>query len=103
MDGYKHYIRIDINNIIIHGFSDAFEQPITNDIQLTGDFGRHFQIQLISPQPRSQFIYKLINGSMVARTQEELDVEWNSRPTPPPTQEDRLKATEDAILALMGL
>ena len=29
MDDYynKHYIRISENGIIVHGFSDAFEQP----------------------------------------------------------------------------
>lgn len=87
MSEHKHYIRIDANNIIIYGFSDAFEQPITGDLLLSGQDGRHFQFQLSND--RGQFIYKLINGAMVARTQEELDVEWNSRPPAPKTAEQK--------------
>lgn len=101
MDGYKQYVRTDASGIIVKGFTDAFEQPITGDLLLTGQDGRHFQIQLTND--RGQFIYKLVNGSMVARTQTELDVEWNARPTPQPGLESRIKASEDAILALMGL
>lgn len=68
MDGYNHYIRIDSNNIVIYGFSDAFEQPITGDIPLSGDNGRHFQIQLMTDT--GQYKYKLVNGQMVDRTQD---------------------------------
>lgn len=80
MDEYKHYIRIDSNNIVIHGFSDAFEQFQQGDIQLSGDFGRHFQIQLRTD--RGQYLYKLVNNAMTQRTQEELDTEWAARPEP---------------------
>lgn len=95
MDSYTHYIRIDTNNIITHGFSDAFEQPITGDLPLSGDNGRHFQIQLMTD--RGQFMYKLENGAMVARTQAELDLEWNSRP-PAPKAEIEIVKEENAKL-----
>lgn len=82
MDTYKHYIRINEAAIIIHGYSDAFEQPQEGDQPLSGDYGRHFQIQLLTE--RGQYKYKLDNGEMVERTQAELDDEWNARPPAPP-------------------
>lgn len=40
----KHYIRLDENNMIIKGFSDAFETPSETDICIREDIGRHFAI-----------------------------------------------------------
>lgn len=99
MDGYKHYIRIDSNNIIIHGFSDAFEQPIEGDIPLQGDLGRHFQIPLTTE--RGQFKYKLEDSAFVERATEELDAEWNARPAPPPTIEEQLEALQAVVNFLL--
>ncbi|UKS27206.1 hypothetical protein LOZ80_38100 [Paenibacillus sp. HWE-109] len=101
MDGYKHYIRIDTNNIVTHGFSDAFEQPQQGDVQLDGEFGRHFQTPLTTG--RGQYKYKLIDGIITERTQTELDAEWAARPPAEPSTESRLAAAEAALLALMGL
>jgi hypothetical protein len=89
MSEYQHYIRTDANGIVIHGFTDAFEQIQPGDLLLSGQDGRHFQIQLINE--RGQFIYKLVNGAMVARSQEELETEWAARPTPPPSDSELLK------------
>lgn len=101
MDSYRHYIRVDANSIIIHGFSDAFEQPQAGDFALTGDFGRHFQIPLLTE--RGQYKFKLVDGQMVERTQAELNQEWSNRPAQPPTSAERIKALEDTILSLLGL
>jgi hypothetical protein len=89
MDGYKHYIRTDANGIVVKGFTDGFEQPQQGDLLLSGQDGRHFQLQLSNE--RGQFIYKLVNGSMVSRTQEELELEWNSRPPAPKTEMEIVK------------
>lgn len=80
MDGYKHYIRTNAQAVVIYGFSDAFEQPQTGDLALSGEQGRHFQIQLTNE--RGQYKYKVVSGSMVERTQSELDTEWAARPIP---------------------
>lgn len=45
--------------------------------------------------------YKLVDGSPVERTEEELAADRSEVPAPPPTQEDRLSALEAAMLALM--
>lgn len=39
----KHYIRTE-NNIVIKGFSDAFEKPLDTDICINTKGGRHFEI-----------------------------------------------------------
>lgn len=95
MSEYKHYIRIDRTNIVIHGYSDAFEQPQQGDVQLAGEFGRHFQIQIMTD--RGQFKYNLIDGVITERNQAELDTEWEHRPKPPPTIEDKISLMQAAL------
>ena len=43
----KHYIRINENKHIIHGFSTAFEQSLELDICITEEGGRHFELSYI--------------------------------------------------------
>ncbi|MDQ0873797.1 hypothetical protein QFZ77_002456 [Paenibacillus sp. V4I3] len=79
MNDYKHFIRIDSNNIVIDGYSDWQEDKRgTGEIQLSGEFSRHFQFQLMTS--KGQFMYKLVNGAMTPRSQTELDAEWAARP-----------------------
>lgn len=99
MDGYKHYIRVE-NGIVIDGYADwQTDKRTAGEIQLTGEFGRHFQMNLYTD--RMQFKYKIVNGQMVERTQAELGLEWAARPTPPPADNDRIKAVEDMLLEIM--
>jgi hypothetical protein len=70
MDGYKHYARVDENNIVIQGFSDAFESPLDTDICIDEDAQRHFQLQLKNANGES--IYKYANGKLVDRTADEM-------------------------------
>lgn len=103
MDGYKRYIKTKVvgtDTLVVDGYSDwqtdKFD-PV--DMQLSGTYTRQFDTPLLND--RMQFIYKLVNGSMVARSQAELDAEYNARPTPPPNQDDRIKSLEDALLSLL--
>ena len=41
---YKHYIRINKSNNIIHGFSDTFELPTDEDVLVCSEGGRHFRL-----------------------------------------------------------
>jgi hypothetical protein len=96
MDGYKHYIRVNEAGIIVHGFSDAFEQAQEDDVVFTEDAGRHFQIPLLTD--RGQFRYKLFDGQMIERTQDELDAEWAARPPAPPSSEDKINQLEEQLV-----
>lgn len=104
MDGYKHYIRLNEDNFIILRFSSAFPEtaiPQVGDICVNEDGDRHYNEPVTNG--RGQYIAKWVNGAEVARTEQEVDAEWNARPPEPPSLEERLRAIEDAQLASMGL
>ena len=50
MDEYynKHYIRVDDDGRIIHGFSDAFEQPHDGDVCINEQGGYQFRLIVVS-------------------------------------------------------
>lgn len=101
-ENYKHYIRADESNVIIDGYSEwQSDKRVEDEIQLSGEFSRNFTINLLTE--RLQFKYKLVDGAIVARTQLELDDEWNMRPPEPPTIEQQLSDLQDVVnVLLMG-
>jgi hypothetical protein len=101
--GYNHYIRTNEAGIVIHGFSDAFEQPQDGDILVLENGPRHFHEAWPEPlrNERGQYLFRWIDGQCVERSQEELDAEWAQRPPGPPTLQQRLEAAEQALIALM--
>jgi len=52
---YKHYIKIDENNIIIDAFSSAFRQPEGGEILAADTNERHFNLQLKDSQGILQY------------------------------------------------
>ena len=42
--GFKHYIRVNDEFFIIHGFSTAFEEPLEGDILLCDDGTYQFRL-----------------------------------------------------------
>lgn len=98
MDEYKHYIRL-VGDVIVYGFSTAFEQPLEGDVLIAGQGGRHFTVQLTNN--RGQFLYRY-NGAITLRSQTELDAEWASKPPAPLSLEERTQANEEAIDFLLG-
>jgi len=101
--GYNHYIRTNETGEIIHGFSDAFEQPQDGDILVRENGPRHFHEAFPESlrNERGQFRFRWQDGQIVERSQQELDDEWAQRPPEPPTLEERLEASEEALRALM--
>lgn len=100
MNGYKHYIRTDVNGIVTDGYADwETDKRGLGEVQLAGDHIRQFQINLRTI--RGQFKYKVVNGQMVERSQAELDAEWNARPPAPKTAEqkemDKLKTDNEQM------
>lgn len=98
---YKHYIRANEAGIIIHGFSDAFEQPQDGDICINEDAGRHFTLQLVDYLGFCK--YKFVNGQLIEREQSELDAELAARPAPPPTVEQELADTKAVLAAVIAI
>lgn len=69
---YRHYIRINEQNEIIHAFSDAFEQPLETDILFQETEQRHCQLNILSEKYIGKYKYKWINGKVLEKTEEEL-------------------------------
>jgi hypothetical protein len=103
MDGYKHYIRTNEAGEIVHGFSDAFEQPQDGDILVLENGPRHFHEAWPESltNERGQYRFRWIDGQCVAKARDELDAEWAQRLPEPPSLEERIKVTEDMILSMM--
>lgn len=100
-DGYRHYVRADEQGRVIHGFSEAFEQPQEGDILLTDQGIRQFQEILKNGQGIP--LYKVVAGQMVAREKAEIDADIAALPAPSPTVEERLAAAESVIISLLGV
>ena len=88
----KHYIRIDNQNRIIHGFSDAFEQPQADDILLNENGGRQFEMLvdgewLTNPQLLNEWqvsLYKWNGKKVLKRTEQEVGDDTPEPPEPLP-------------------
>ncbi|HAN44114.1 MAG TPA: hypothetical protein DCP97_01850 [Ruminococcaceae bacterium] len=108
---YKHYIRLDSNNNIIKGFTTAFEQPLDADICINGDedWGRHFRFEQSGKENPQIFslqgisLYKYINGSIVAKTTEEIQSELDKTASAhkPASIEQRIADIEELMAAVM--
>lgn len=92
----KHYIRLD-GNIVVKGFSDAFETPLDTDILINDKGGRHFAINgEINPSlfnDKFCHIYRYDNELRLA-TDEELEEELKANYIEPaPTEMELLWQT----------
>ena len=100
----KHYVITDELGRVLRGFSDDFEQPDANAICICEDGGRHFELNGVINQPLIDIngvsLFKFYGGKVVARSQEELEVD---KPiiVPVPTIEERTEALENALLELI--
>lgn len=101
---YKHYIRVNDDGFIVYGFSDAFEDAMDGDICIQEDGPRHFS--LVWPEPlvneRGQYLYRWIDGVRQARSQDELETEWNAQPPSPPTEIERLRQEVNELTLMLG-
>ena len=75
---YKHYIRINENNIIIKVFSDAFEISLKNDILLYETITRHCFFNIYTHDKLYKYKYISGEGNTIVyeeRALEELNIE----------------------------
>ncbi len=81
---YKHYIKVDENNYVIKGFSDAFEQPGNDDICINQEGGRHFEllgnVNPILFDVTGFHLYKYKDGVITETTEEEKAAELAVKP-----------------------
>jgi len=76
---YKHYIRLNDNEDIIKGFSTAFEQSQEGDILINESENLHFRLfpddeeNPLLQNEYGVFLYRYVNGGIVAKTNEEME------------------------------
>lgn len=105
---YIVYIRVDENGSIIEINSDAFLDNIEGYIELDSGYGdkyHHAQNNYFSKplyDERWCANYKMENGVVLERTEEEKETEISNRPKPLPTGDERLAALEEAMLVMMS-
>lgn len=104
MDEYLVYIRVDDVGRVVDINSSAFVQDTDGWVQIDsghGDRYHHAQGNYL-PGPlmdeRGMYRYKLADGAVVERTQEEMDADW-VEPEPQPDPEARLRAVEETLAA----
>lgn len=95
------YIRVDLNNNIIKGFSDVFETPVEGDICIDESNTRHFYIgEDINPplyNMTGTYLYKYVDNTIIKKTDEEIAAE-----TPVPVVvPDQKQQQIDTLLASM--
>lgn len=97
----KHYISVDEQNRIINGFSDAFRQPSNTDICINEQGGYQFRLFPGGEENPALFdregmipLYAYIDGEVVKRTEEEIEVDRAALivPKPEPTAEELINA-----------
>lgn len=90
MEGFynKHYIRLDTNNSIIKGFSNAFEQPEENEICINQEGSRHFELLGVTNPALTDIdgihLYKYVDGAIREATEAERAAEYVAVPKPAP-------------------
>ena len=108
----NHFIRIDERNRIVHGFSDAFEEPGESDVMINGEGGRHFRLildgELSEENPagmiRNEQDVPLLkwdakNKKIARRAEKEIQADIDAIPPPEPSVpvEGRIAELEKAV------
>lgn len=100
----KHYVYTDESGRVLRGFSDDFEQPTDGAICINEDGGRHFELNGVINPPlidvRGVPKYKLVSGSVIDRSQTEMEADIIQTPSTP-TLEERTAALETAMLEIV--
>ena len=104
MDEYLVYIRVDDAGRVVDINSSAFLTDTDGWVQIDrghGDRYHHAQGNYL-PGPlvdgRGVYRYKLADGAVVERTQEEMDADW-VEPEPQQDPAERLRAVEETLAA----
>ena len=86
---YKHYIRTDERDRIIHGFSDVFESPKADDICINQQGGYQFRLFPEGEENPPLFewehmipLYKWESGQVTVRTESEIQADIDALPEP---------------------
>lgn len=102
----KHYVRVDAEERIIKGFSDAFEQPQEGDVCIEEQGGYQFRLLAGGEEnptlcdDAGVALYKMEEGQVKQRTQEEIDADAPPEVQEHATVEQRLDEIDAALCEL---
>lgn len=65
----KHYVKINGSNVILHAYSDAFEEWVDGDPCVNEDGSRHFHLNILDVE--GLYNYKWVDPDIVERTPSE--------------------------------
>ena len=104
---YKVYVKTDAAGRITAINSNAFLSSLEGWQEIdcgSGDKYHHAQGNYLGSllDDRGLFLYKLINGKPVERTQEEMDADYTP-PVPALTAEERMTEIESALIELAAM
>ena len=112
-DVYHVLVRVDTSGRIVDINSSAFAADTGGWVEIDSGWGdRYHHAQgnyLDKPfmDERGVYRYKLVDGMVVERTQDEMDADWDAMPQTAPTVEQRLtvleSSTDDIILMLADM
>lgn len=98
---YKVLVRVDSACRVVAINSSAFVQDTDGWVEIDSGYGdryHHAQGNYL-PGPlyddRGICRYKLVDGAVIERTQEEMDADYAARPAPPPDDKARITALEN--------
>jgi len=98
MEYNSHFVRANADGNIIHGFSDAFEQPQDGDVLINERGGRQFDIDdETNPRLLDESgvpLFRLEGNEAVKRTQREMDA---SRLAAHKSQHERIRELDAKI------
>lgn len=99
------YAKVDGTQRIIDVNSSVFLTDLTGWMEIDRGYGdkyRHAQGNYFDKfifDNRGIWRYKLEDGKVMERTKAEMDADYASRPAPPPSDKERIKALEDQLAA----
>lgn len=105
---YKVLVRVDSAGRITSINSDAFLDNVEGWIEIDSGYSdkyHHAQgnyLPLPIMDERGIYRYKLVDGEVVERTQEEMDADWIP-PEEKPTPEQRIEELEAALIELASI
>lgn len=111
----NHYIRTDDKNNIIDGWSDSIVhmEDLENCILINDKGGYQFRLKYsdgtLSEENPALWTYdgisryKYVNGSIIEKTEEEIQQEINEIPPLPPSQMEQMRADIDFIAIMTGV
>ena len=105
-NGYKVYVKADINGTITAINSSAFLPGLNGWTEIDegdGDKYHHAQGNYLPKSLMTEngvYRYKLVSGKAVERTAAEIAADVAKIPPPPPSAEDRIRALETKLTTL---